>query len=373
MLAVAVNADEGVDVASESSKRLGLTMMVGLNEPALYRTLGVRTLPTLLVIDKQGRMRARWSGYRPGLEKEIAAIVDKLLAGDESGTTRELAMVISGDGQLQARWSRELPGSADGVIGMPAGIDGGARVVASSGDELLSFDAAGDAVARLKVTKATGKLLDFGVTKDGAREIVGYRPGATTVGVIALRSGSERAISVPAPLLDLVRGAGDGAERRLVVATMRGAAQAMAGDDRAKLLDGREGVRSVAVNPARAVVVLRDDGTIAALEAKTTGKTPVAAGADRLLAALADGAVVGPRSTIAAVSGKFLAGEGRQLAIATYASRLVLLDEASGRVVYEASWTGIRDLAVTDLDGDGRDELLVASGRAVTALGAATH
>jgi len=83
--------------------------------------------------------------------------------------------------------------------------------------------------------------------------------------------------------------------------------------------------------------------------------------------------VTAPRAVIAAVSGRFLAAEGRQLAVATYAGHVALLDEASGRVLFEALFTGVHDLAAADLDGDGRDELLVAAGRLVTALGAAGH
>jgi len=52
---------------------------------------------------------------------------------------------------------------------------------------------------------------------------------------------------------------------------------------------------------------------------------------------------------------------------------VALLDEASGRVLFDAIWTGVHDLAAADLDGDGRDELLVVAGRSVTALGAAAH
>jgi len=74
---------------------------------------------------------------------------------------------------------------------------------------------------------------------------------------------------------------------------------------------------------------------------------------------------------VAAVSGRFLPGDGRQLAVATYAGRLVLIDEATGAIQFEAIWPGVKELAGADLDGDGRDELLVASGRSVTALGVA--
>ena len=374
LVAVAINADEDAATATESAKRLGLTMIIGLNDPEVYRTLGVRTLPTLVLVDKQGRLRARWDGYRSGLENEIAATVDKLLADDASGTTREMANVLSGQGRFRALWNRDLAGAADGVAGLPAGIEGGRRVVASGGGELVSFDAAGEAIARVRARSTAGRLLDFGNAADGTREIVGFRPGGTTLGVIALRSGAERTIAVPAPLLDVAAvGDASGDGRRLAVATMRGEALAAANDRQAAFLPGAAGVRSLAATPGRAVFGLQEGGAIGALDASTPTWAQPAAGAERLLDAHEDGAVAGPLSVIAAVSGRFFSDGGRQLAVATYAGHLAVLDEPSGRIVFDAAWAGVHDLAVTDLDGDGNDELLVASGHSVTALGAAGH
>lgn len=374
LVAVAVNVDEDAAAASASAKRIGLTMMIGLNDPEVYRTLGVRTLPTLIIIDKQGRLRARWDQYRNGLEDEIDAKVDKLLAGDTGGTTREVASVLSGQGQLTALWSRDLSGAADGVVGLPAGSEGSRRVVASGGGELVSFDAAGESIARVRVGSAAGRLIDFGSAADGTREIVGFRPGGTAVDVIALRSGAERTIAIPAPLLDVATAgdaAGDG--RRLALATMSGAAMAAANDARAALLEGSAGVRSLAATPGGGVLGLRESGAIGALQASTPLWPQPAVGAERLLAAHEDGAVAGPRSVIAAVSGQFFPEGGRQLAVATYAGHLAVLDEPTGRILFDAVWPGVHDLAATDLDGDGHDELLVASGRSVTALGATRH
>ncbi len=374
LVAVAVNADEDAAAASESAKRLGLTMMIGLNDPDVYRTLGVRTLPTLLVIDKQGRLRARWDGYRNGLENEIAATVDKLLAGDATGTTREAAAVLSGQGRLRALWSRDLAGSADGVVGLPVGIDDGRRVVASGGGELVSFDAAGEAVARVRAVSTAGRLIDFGVAADGTHELVGFHPGGTAIGVIALRSGAERSIALPAPVLDVAASGDAGGDgRRLAVATMRGAAIAGARDERATLLPGTGGVRSLAAIPGRGIVGLQESGSIGALDGSSPAWPKPAVGAERLLAAQEDGAVAGPRTVIAAVSGRFFPEGGRQLAVATYAGHLTVLDEHSGLILFDAAWAGVHDLAATDLDGDGHDELLVAAGRSVTALGAAAH
>jgi thiol-disulfide isomerase/thioredoxin len=373
LVAVAVNADEDAAAASESAKRLGLTMMIGLNDAEVYKTLGVRVLPTLVLLDKQGRLRKRWDGYRPGLESEIAAAVDKLLAGDAAGTTRDVAAVLSGQGRLAALWSRDLAGAADGVVGLPAGIEGGRRVVASGGGELVSFDAAGEVVARVKPGSTAGRLVDFGAAADGTRELVGFRPGGTALDVIALRSGAERTIALPAPAID-VAAIGDptGDGRRLAIATLRGAATAAANDQRAVLIDGAGGVRSLAVLPGHGVVGLQESGAIGALDGSTAWPHP-AVGAERLLAAQGDGAIAGPRTVVAAVSGRFLPEGGRQLAVATYAGHLTILDEPTGRIVFDAAWPDVHELAATDLDGDGRDELLVASARSITALGAAAH
>jgi thiol-disulfide isomerase/thioredoxin len=371
-LALAVNVDEDAAVAAESARRLGLTMMIGINDPELKLTLGVKALPTLLLFDKQGRLRARWDGYSTGLEHEIADRLDKLMADDASGTTREMATVLAGQGRLQARWFRELPGLADGVVGLPAEGAAGARVVASTGEQLVSFDSAGEVVARARTSPSPGRLLDFGTAADGTRELVGYRTGATSVGVIALRSGTQRAISLPAPLLDIAAvGQGKGGERRLALATMQGAAFAGGSDEHAVLAAGTAGVRAVAVTPGHGVLSLREDGTIAPLGQGSAAWPRPATGAERLIAPAEDGVVAAPRTIVAAVSGRFLPGDGRQIAVATYAGHLVLLDEATGAIQFDSVWpAGMKDLAAADLDGDGRDELLVASARSITALGA---
>ena len=160
LVALAVNTDEGATPtwAADAAKRLGLTMQIGVNNPEVSRTLGVRTLPTLLIVDRSGRLRARWDGYRPGLEREIAKKVDDLLADDAAGTTREVARVITGPAKLEARWSRDLSGTAEGVVGLPSGTAGAMRVVASGGNELISYDAAGEAIARLRVDNGMGRV-----------------------------------------------------------------------------------------------------------------------------------------------------------------------------------------------------------------------
>jgi thiol-disulfide isomerase/thioredoxin len=358
LVALAVNVDQGPEAAAQSAKTLGLTMMIGVADPVMNQEMGVRTLPTLFAVDKQGRLRTRWDGYRTGVETEIAATIDKLLADDATGTTREVASVIAGPGRLRALWYRDLPGQADGVVGLPGGA------------ELLSFDAEGDLIARLRTGSAAGRLLDFGTAADDTREVVGFRTGGTTVDVIALRSGSERTITVPSPILDVAVFKDAGGVRRIAIATMGGAALASGADDRAKPVEGASDVRSVVSLHGTGALALREGGKLGPLLGSAPAWARPAAGAEILLEATDRGAVAATRSVSAAVAGRFLPGDGRQIAVATYSGHLALLDEASGSLLFDAIWSGVRDLAATDLDGDGRDELFVASGRSVTALGA---
>jgi len=371
LLAVAVNADEDAQVATDAAKRLGLTMPIALNDPTLYRTLGVRTLPSVFLTDRNGRVRARWDGYKPGLEKHIAAKVAALLAGDESDGTRRVADVLTGARLLRARWSRDLAGLADGVVAFPTPLPGGARVLASAAGILTAYDAEGEALRRLKSTPWMGRLLDFGVTKSGDREIAAFRPGGTTVGITSLASGEHREIDSPAPILEVtVSPSAPGGDRRLVLATSRGVAIASAADRSAKLLEGTAAVRAVTTRPHGGVVALGPEGTVAALEETSSPWLSVPPDAARLLAAGDDGVAAGPRSVVAAVTGRFLPGGGRQLALATYAGHVVLLDAGDGRVLFDAVWADARDLAATDLDGDGLDELIVGAGVGLTVLGA---
>jgi thiol-disulfide isomerase/thioredoxin len=189
LVAVAVNADEDAATASQSAKRLGLTMTIGLNDPEVYTTLGIRTLPTLVILDKQGRLRKRWDGYRPGLENEIAATVDKLLTGDATGTTRDVAAVLSGEGRLTALWSRDLAGAADGVVGLPAGTEGEAgRRLGRRRARLVRRR--GEVIARVRPGSTVGRLVDFG-RRPTARASSSVFVRGTAIDVIALRSGAR--------------------------------------------------------------------------------------------------------------------------------------------------------------------------------------
>ena len=370
--AVAINVDEDAATAAASAKRLGLTMPIAINDAAFYREVGARSLPTLLVVDREGRIRGRWNGYRRGWEVEIAAKVDEVLAGDANGLNHPVAKVITGAGKLRGLWARDLPGNVEGLVAMPPGAPNGARAWVSAANMLIPLTADGETMAAAASTMVAGKLLDFGLNAEGSREIAAYRPGGTSIGIFSIMSGTERRVSLAQAISDAAVGTqATGDRRHLAVLTAGGVSVSGGMGSGSRPLDGTASVRAVAGSPGRGVLALRDDGAITFLDAGGAAWPNKAEGAERILAALDEGVFAGPRTAIAAVVGRFLPGDGRQLAVGTYAGHLALLDVASGKVLFDAVWPDLHDLAATDLDGDGLDDLIVGAGRSVVALGAA--
>ncbi len=50
---------------------------------AVDRAIGFQGMPTTLLLDRQGIIRAVWIGYRPGVEAEIELYVDKILGEEQ--------------------------------------------------------------------------------------------------------------------------------------------------------------------------------------------------------------------------------------------------------------------------------------------------
>jgi thiol-disulfide isomerase/thioredoxin len=372
LVTIAVNADEQASIAAAAARRIGLTMPVAVNDTKLYGAFGVHTLPTVLLADKEGRVRSRWDGYRPGLENTIAEAVSKLIADDSEGTQVELASVLSGRAVLRGEWSRELPGTLEGVVVLPAAAGERSRVVAAIGGMIVGFDRRGEMTARTQAPPWAGRVIDFGAAPGGSREIVGFRRGGTTLGVIDLRTGSARSIEAPAPLVDVavdgISGAGTG--KRIAMATLAGPAIGNPSGGVTMLGDKASG-RDIASRAEGGFLTLAEDGSIAPVASAGTRWPAGVPGAERLVVAEGDGVVAGPRTVIASTSGRFLPGHGRQIAVATYSGHVVLLDARDGTLMFDAVWADVRDLASGDLDGDGLDELVVAAGRKVAALSAA--
>lgn len=368
--AIAVNVDEGAELAMESAKKIGLTMPIALNN-GLDDHFGVRILPTVVIADKTGRIRGRWDGYRPGLENAIQAKVAELLEDSPDGMLRPVAQVLKGAGTLRGVWTRDLPGEVDGVLALSDKDPSKARVVAAGGGAIMTYDGDGEIKGKVRAPSWAGRILDFGRDAGGTKEIAAYRMGSTSMGIVQLPSGEARSIDCGAPIASV---APVPEPRNLMCLTTAGPRVAAAGDKEARAVaPDAPKILDLARSSRHGILALYDQG-----ELGPVGSPPPEAaraeGAARLLAVSDDGAAaVGPRAVVSAALGRFLPGDKRQLAVVTYSGHVALLDTSDGAVLVELVWPDARDISAADLDGDGRDELAVAAGRFVTVLSGATR
>jgi len=75
VLAISVDQDgwKAVQPFLRENRGLGLQAWIPAGSDGIAPFGGIRYIPTTLVIDRQGRIRARWSGYRPGQAEQALA------------------------------------------------------------------------------------------------------------------------------------------------------------------------------------------------------------------------------------------------------------------------------------------------------------
>jgi len=375
LVVVTVNARESLEAAKSAASALKLTLPVGFYDDAVDRAFNVRALPTLVLADRDGRVRARWDSYVPDFDGEVASKVRDLLGPDPEGVPRKVAEALVGGALLRIDWLRELAGPVGGiaVIGGPGG---GARIAVTSRDQLLVLEPAGRIEHRHELP-GVGTLRAPGTSGRGRFDLVSFRPGRKEVLWIDSASGSSEIQSAASVVLDvavLPATPPQLAEPRLVVGSTDGVSTAPAGGPETRLAGGAGEIPSVAtakgaVEPR--VVALTREGRFSLLDVSGTVFGPYWAPFDtRTLLASRDVLGVGtlPPAARAAAVGRFLDGDRAQAAIATASGQLVLVDVVTGEVRFRAIWPAISALAAGDLDGDGRDELLVGAGRALAVL-----
>jgi len=375
LVVVTVNARESVEVARNTAQALKLTLPVGYYDDALDRAFNVRALPTIVLADGDGRMRSRWDSYVPDFDGEVASKVRSILGSDPEGAPKRVAEVLAGGALLRIEWLRELAGPVGGIA-VVRNPEGGARVAVTSHEQLLVLEATGKIDRRHELPGA-GMLRSLGGGAQGRFDLVSFRPGRQEFVWIESTTGASHTSTAASVLLDVAVQTPSPPERpepRLILGSVDGVSTTLSEGPEARFGEGSGEIVSVTATlggAQRRITALARDGRLSWFEPLGTmlGRQ-WAPSESRTLIAEEGGVGVGtlPPAAIAAAVGRFLDGERAQVAIATTSGQLVLVDLVTGKVRFRAKWPGISALAAGDLDGDGRDELLVAAGKTLAVL-----
>jgi len=366
---VAIDLGDPAEDVRHYASQIGLRLPVALAAPGVDAALDITALPQIVLVDARMGVRGRWSGFRPELAEEIARTVDAVL-GEAPDPGEPLGRVLSGPA-VRVLWSREAPSRVD-ALSVLCEAPGPCALVVLSGRDVALLDATGGG-RRLASAWGAGNLRGTGAA--GA-PLLGFRPGGVRVVRLDARGGPHSSFEAPEPLLDLelVTAASPDGGFEIVAAGLTrlhrlaldgaalGDASPRAALDLAAVGSG-EGLRLVA---------LAADGGLTWLDRGLRPAAPegTAPPGQRLVSAGAASSGVGlaPAAWAAATAVVRSAAGGASVWIAG-AGRIAAFDLATGEPVARLDWPGASVLAAGDLDGDGADEIAVASAARVTLLG----
>jgi thiol-disulfide isomerase/thioredoxin len=366
LTALAINVQEPVQLAMPFARALGLTMPIGQYNTQLDEVFKVNKLPSLVVIDRQGRARGRWDGYQWGVERAVAELARDLLAGGSDPPARDVARVIEGEGLLEIAWLRELSARADGVRIVPTSSTE-MKILVTSGRKLLLHEPDSRTARTWRDLPLTGRLAISQTGPDGMYRGVVYRQGSDSLVSMALPDGEFERFSAPSPVFDAVwvgPSTADSNSAGLVIGSRDGLLRRDA-EGGFRPTEGFGVVSNVTAWDG-GLVVLEAGGRLSWLDRELNVVTRRSGPSDGWILVedpRSSGVGVAPPNVTATATGRFLEGGSLQAALATRSGQLLLIDLSDGRVRYRAVWgSPIADVAAGDLDGDGFDELVVATG-----------
>jgi len=369
---VAINVDEPLEVAIPFAEDLGLTMPIGLFDPAMRPSLFAKTVPSLVIADREGNIRGRWDGFEPRFEAEIDKLIEALLH-EERPAPLDVAPVLEGAGRFSLEWFRETKSQIDDVA-VTTDAAGAPAILVSRG-VMMSLHVPDGSTAREWVADRSAGLVRLAPPKHDAEwNVATFRPGARQVVLLPKAGGDPRVSDLEAPVFDLAwlpqpyRAEG----RVLAAGTLEGLALL---DETGRVTarpDGFGAVAALGVAGAshEELVVLESAGRLSWVDPTFRIVRSAEAPRDpwRLVTDTSGAVGVASDEAVALVRGRFAPDGSAGLALATRSGRLLIVSVAEGRIVFEAEWPEIVALAAGDLDGDRVDELIVAVGKSFGVL-----
>lgn len=373
LLAIAVNNNDPQDVALEYAEALSLTMPIGVYDVFAHRAFDVETVPTLIIADRNGRIRARWDGYRDGLERDLARLTRSLIA-EKPEPVEEIADVLLGDGLLQVDWARAAGREIESIAVIDT-EDGRKRLAVGLNRSVALFDETGTIVKTVGTPPFAGRLLAVDLDGQAGDELIGFRPGWPEVARLALDGAPHETWVMPSPVLDLVPWRDpEGGTVELLVGALDGLFRfSPDGKEAEKLGDLREVSALMPVGKG-------DDRTLLALEAGkrlhrldrrlVVGTSHDAPPSSWVLVGTDGAAAAAPWEVRAFARGRFLPDQPPLMALGLASGELLILDPRGEKLHFRARWGSIQALGTVDFDGDGLDELVTAAGRTLAVLSA---
>ncbi len=83
----AVNMDRSAEIARMFVTQVGITLPVYRLDAATMRRLGVKNLPTNVLLDPSGHVLQIYEGYDPAVVKDIRRRLEQMLQGSPAGST----------------------------------------------------------------------------------------------------------------------------------------------------------------------------------------------------------------------------------------------------------------------------------------------
>jgi len=352
---LAVNVMEDREAGRAHAEAAGWTFPVLRDRnKTLTRALGLQSIPRSYVLDGEGRVARMAQGYSKAAAREQEELLAALAAGGSASPN--LLSIEVGDGHLELAAFHALPQAS--LLATIPGED----------DRLL----VGTSTGSLMPLTAAGPVHEAERRSPYRPKEIHALPGGTWAAVskkhVALLAEGEDPVSLTyAPRVAASAVVGDllvvapGGKKALVALDAGGAVQWTAGEEAVTwdLAPGDHGgaPAAVRVRPDGIELLSPAGATLAAFS------SPVGA---RRVAPLPGGLLVG--SPLEAAATGDLDGDGTAETTVLLNTRQVLGLSARGALLFRLQLPTAGDIACADLDGDGRDELWIASPAAGVAV-----
>ncbi len=362
---LAVNFQEPPDEAMAFAQGLGINLPLGIATAEMERAFRLVQMPTVVIADRLGRIRARFEGYEEGINDAILDKVQELLDEPEEQAT-ELGRVVQGAGRFQVAWMRNASRRVEGlaVIHDP-GKEPSIAVTMSRAFHVFAWD--GRLLEEYGASQNSGRIRSLDDETGGLTQMFSFRPGGRDVAHYDRVNGKRNIWQAPSPIFEIATAVGSQGTPELLLATMDGLYAVDRDGAEPQRIDGltrasdvrRQGTSWIAIDP----------GVRVAQSADPAASGPrVAADSWRIVPANGDRYGVVGFGAVAIAVGNFFDPERSMVALALDTGQVVIVDPASGEVEFRAEWEGASDLAAGDIDGDGLDDLVVADARGLIVL-----